>query len=109
MSLLSALETNSLLHKSTSFFHCQHIDIFFINMVLLFFGFLYPSFILLPVILGSILFGNDLGHSIVGIKLNCLCHPAFNRLWYVFSKQDSVCELRMKGFSEQPYHMNMVR
>src|SRR5271168_1345020 len=100
MSLLSALETNSLLHKSTSFFHCQYIDIFFINMVLLFFGFLYPSFVLLPDFLGTVLFGNDLGHSIVGVKLNCLGNPSFDCLWYIFSKQDSVCKLRMKDFSE---------
>ena len=109
VSFLPAFETVPLFYKSTSFFHCQHIDILFINMVLLFFGFHYPSFILLPGILGSILFDNDLGHSIVGVELNCLGNPSFNCLWYNLSKQDLVCELRMKGFSEQPYHVNVVR
>ena len=109
MSPLLTLKTSSFLHEIVSFFRCQHIEIDFINIPLLF-GFQCLSFILFPFILGSVpgLFGHDLGHSIVGVKLNCLGNPSFNRLWYNFSKQDSVCELRMKGFSEQPYHVNVV-
>ena len=79
MSLLSAFETNSLLHEIASFFYCQLVDIYFI-IILLFLGSQYPSFILLPGILESVLFGNNLGHSIIGVKLNCLGNPSFNRL-----------------------------
>ena len=107
VSCLPAFEAFPLLHQCLSFFECRRINIHRVGVFLL--GWSVPASVRHSFIVLLDRPKNSCRFSVVCVKLDCFFKPVFNCLGNYLTIHDFVGEGEVKGFSEQPDEVDIVR